>query len=159
MTSRNYEDNHYTILSIFRHIYKATAKRSYQVCHVSVCLHWMTQVSVGRFSRTFIHSFYSLSYNRSTDSSKASYIAIFTKTCQLQLRLVKIKKYHFIRTNTYICILPIQKPSEAKETGNDLNTRIYNISSQVKNRNVIAHSTYNEGSLFSVTECSLKHDL
>ena len=68
----------------------------------SVCLHWMTQLSLDRFSRTFIHSFYSLSYNRSTDSSKVSYIGIFTKTCQLQSRLVKTKKKVTLYWNNYI---------------------------------------------------------
>jgi len=89
--SGNYKDYHYVIFSIFRHICKATVKCNYQVCHV--CLSALNVSALtGQISRTFIHSFYSLSYNRSTDSSKASYIGIFTKTCQLQPHLVKIKK-------------------------------------------------------------------
>ena len=58
----------------------------------SVCLHWMTQFSLNRFPRIVMDSFYSLSYNRFTDSSKVSYTEIFTKTCQLQSSLVKIRK-------------------------------------------------------------------
>jgi hypothetical protein len=59
-----------------------------------------------------------LSYNRSTDSSKAGYIGIFTKICQLQSRLVKIKKVTLYWNNyirLYLAKTGTGKPAKPKK--------------------------------------------
>jgi hypothetical protein len=120
MMSRNYEDYQYITSSVFMHICKATVKCNYHVCHV--CLSTLNDLAViGQIFKNF---------NSYINSSRMSYIGIFTKTCQL-VKFNENQKSNTIGT-TYICILPftrqVQESQRSHRNWYDLNIKIHNIS-------------------------------
>ena len=140
MRSKNYEDYHYTIFSIFRHICKATVKHSYHICHI--CLSALNDSAlIGQIFMNFYSFILQPVLHQVHRLFQSGYTGIFTKACQLQSRLVKIKKSNTLLEQLHTSVSCQYRYSKAKETGNDLNIKIYNISSHVKNRNVM--STFN----------------